>query len=136
MQGYAGSTLYVNLTTGKIKKEPLDLEVAHSFIGGRGMLIKLGYDLIKPGVDPLSPENPIMVGVGPLAGTNIPGSNRVVSVTKLPVTGTVGWGSGGGASFGCMLKHAGYDHIVIEGRAQKPVYLKIFDDDVEICDAL
>jgi len=99
------------------------------------MSIKLGYDLLKPGVDPLSPDNKVIIGAGVLTGTNAPASCRVTSLTKLPVNGAIGWGSGGGMSFGCMLKHAGYDHIVIEGRAKKPVYLKIFDDDVEICDA-
>lgn len=135
MNGYAGCVLHVNLTTGDIRKEPLDLEVARNFIGGMGINVKLAYDLIRPGIDPLSPENPIIVGVGPIVGTNIPGSSRVASITKLPVNGAIGWGNGGGMNFGCMLKHAGYDHIVIEGRAQKPAYLKVFDDDVEICDA-
>jgi len=135
MNGYAGSILRVNLTTGEIKKEPLDLEVARNFIGGMGINVKLAYDLIKPGIDPLSPENPIIIGVGPLVGTNIPGSSRVAAITKLPVNGAIGWGNGGGMNFGCMFKHSGYDNLVIEGRAPKPVYLKIFDDDVEICDA-
>ncbi|MFC1916566.1 aldehyde ferredoxin oxidoreductase family protein [Chloroflexota bacterium] len=135
MKGYAGSILYVNLTTGEIRKELLDLKVARSFIGGLGVNVKLGYDLIKPGIGSLSPANQIIIGAGPFVGTNVPGSCRVCSVTKLPVSGAIGWASGGGMNFGCMLKHAGYDHIVIEGRADKPVYLKIFDDDVEICDA-
>ena len=135
MDGYAGTILYVDLTKGEIKKQPLESEQARSFIGGMGVCVKLAYDLIKPGIDPFSPENPVIIGVGPLVGTNIPGSSRVACVTKLPVNGAVGWGNGGGMNFGCMLKHAGYDHIVIQGRASKPVYLKIFDDDVEICDA-
>ena len=133
--GYAGSILYVDLTTGKTRKEPLDFDMARSYIGGFGINNKLGYDLIKPGIEPLSAENKIIIGVGPFVGTNIPGSSRVCSLTKLPVNGAIGWSGGAGMSFGAMLKHAGYDHIVIEGRASKPVYLKIFDDDVEICDA-
>jgi len=135
MNGYAGTILHVDLTTGKVTKEPLDLDVARSFIGGRGMAIKLGYDLIEPGVDPYSPDNKVIIGAGVLTGTNVPASCRVTSLTRLPINGALGWGSGGGMNFGCMLKHAGYDHIVIEGRAMNPVYLKIFDDDVEICDA-
>jgi len=133
--GYAGSILFVNLTTSKIKKEPLDLEIARNFIGGFGINTKLGYDLIKPGIDPLSADNKIIIGAGPFVGTNIPGSARVCSLTKLPVNGAIGWSGGAGMNFGIMLKNAGYDHIVIEGCADKPVYLKIFDDDVEICDA-
>ena len=66
MNGYAGYILHVNLTTGGIKKEPLDLDIARSFIGGLGVNSKLGYDLIKPGVDPLSPENVAIIGAGPL----------------------------------------------------------------------
>lgn len=133
--GFAGYILHVDLTSGEISKEKLDLSVARKFIGGLGMNIKLGYDLIKPEVDPLSPENVIIVGTGPLVGTIAPGSARVYSTTKLPANGAIGWGGGGGVRFGCMLKNAGYDHIVIRGRADKPVYLKISDDDVEICDA-
>ncbi len=135
MEGFAGNILQVNLTTGEIKKEPLKREVVLQFIGGMGVNVKLAYDLIEPGTDPLSPQNKIIVGVGPLVGTNIPGSSRVACVTKLPVNGAIGWGNGGGMNFGCMLKHAGYDHIVVQGRASQPVFLKIFDDDVEICDA-
>jgi len=133
--GYAGSILYVNLTTGKVRKEPLDMEVARSFIGGFGINAKLGYDLIVPGIDPLSTDNKIIIGAGPFVGTNIPGSARVSSVTKLPVNGAVGWSGGGAMSFGVMLKNSGYDHVVIEGRANSPVYLKILDDEVEMCDA-
>jgi len=133
--GYAGSILHVDLTTGKIRKEPLDSDMARSLIGGFGINAKLGYDLIKPGIDPLSPDNKIIIGAGPFVGTNIPASARVCSLTKLPVNGAIGWSGGAGMNFGIMLKHAGYDHIVIEGRADKPVYLRIFDDDVEICDA-
>lgn len=133
--GYAGSILYVNLSTGEIKKEPLDLDVARGFIGGFGINSKLGYDLIRPGTEPLSAENKIIIGAGPFVGTNIPGAARICSLTKLPVNGAIGWSGGAGMSFGIMLKNAGYDHVIIEGRANKPVYLKIFDDDVEICEA-
>lgn len=133
--GYAGSILHVNLSTGEIKKELLDSDLARTFIGGFGINTKLGYDLIKPGIDPLSADNKIIIGAGPFVGTNIPASARVCSLTKLPVNGAIGWSGGAGMNFGIMLKNSGYDHIVIEGHADRPVYLKIFDDDVEICDA-
>ena len=133
--GYAGSILDVDLTTGRVKREKLNLQVARSFIGGLGVNIKLWYDLVKPGVDPLSPENAVIIGVGPLVGTAAPGSSRVYSLTKLPVNGAVGWGGGGGVNFGCMLKNAGFDHVIIRGRAEKPVYISICDGEAEIVDA-
>ena len=133
--GYMGAVLHVNLTTRHIEKRPLELEMAKQYIGGLGLNFRLGYDLIKPGIDPLSPENPILIGAGPLVGTIVPGSSRVYTLTKLPTSGGWGWGGGGGLEFGCMLKNAGYDHVIIEGQSEHPVYLKIFDDDVEICDA-
>ncbi len=132
--GYVGTILHVNLTTGEIRKEPLDLELARNFIGGVGINHRLAYDLIKPRIDPLSPENPIIIGVGPLVGTFVPGTARVMGTTKFPLTGAIAT-AGGSMRFGCMLKWAGYDHIVITGKAKRPVYLKIIDDDVELCDA-
>ncbi|MCP4666761.1 MAG: hypothetical protein GY849_10380 [Deltaproteobacteria bacterium] len=109
--------------------------MAETFIGGLGLAIKLAYDTIKPGTDALSPDNPIVLGTGALVGTNLPAASRVYAVTKLPTSATIGWCGGGGVSFGYLLKNAGYDHVVIQGRADRPVYLKIFNDQVEICDA-
>ena len=133
--GYAGEILHVDLTEGKIEKEELNPDIAEKFLGGLGTNTKLAYDLMKPGAGPLSPENPLIIGVGPLVGTYAPGASRVFLTTKLPINNAVGWCGGGGMYFGCMLKCAGYDHVVISGRSDKPVYLKIFDDTVEICDA-
>ncbi|MBW2284910.1 MAG: hypothetical protein JRF65_09960 [Deltaproteobacteria bacterium] len=133
--GFAGSVLYVDLTHGKIRKEPLDLELARKFIGGLGLTVKLAYDTIQPGSRALSPENPIVLGTGALVGTGLPAASRVYAVSKLPTSGTIGWCGSGGVTFGYLLKAAGYDHVVIEGRADHPVYLKIVDDDVEIRDA-
>jgi aldehyde:ferredoxin oxidoreductase len=133
--GFGGTVLYVNLTRGKIRKEPLDFRLAEKFVGGLGLTVKLAYDTIKPGTDALSSENPIVLGAGPLVGTSLPSTSRVYAVTKLPTSGTVGWCGGGGVTFGYLLKNAGYDHVVIEGRGDRPVYLKIHDNDVEIRDA-
>ena len=132
--GYAGNILYIDLTENSIRKEPLNLDIAKDYIGGLGLNTKLAYDLIKPGTDPLSPENVIVIGTGPLSGTLAPGNGRIFAASKLP-NNTIGWAGSGGMSFGCMFKASGYDHIVVKGKAAKPVYLKIFDDDVEICDA-
>jgi len=80
--GYAGSILYVNLTNGRIRKEPLDPELVRSLIGGYGVNNKLAYDLMPQGVDPLSPENLIIIGAGPFAGTLVPGAAKVLVVTR------------------------------------------------------
>jgi aldehyde:ferredoxin oxidoreductase len=133
--GFAGSILHVNLSRGSVDKAPLDNVMAEKFLGGLGTTIKLAYDKIKPGTDALSPDNPIVLGAGPLIGTSLPATSRVYSVTKLPQSGAVGWCGGGGMNFGCMLKNSGYDHVIIEGSADRPVFLKIIDDEVEVCDA-
>lgn len=132
--GYAGTILYVDLTSNEIRKEPLDLELARKFIGGFGINAKLAYDLIRPGIDPLLPENPLIFGSGTLVGTMAPGAAKFGCTTKFPSTGAVFTACAGG-SFGAMLKWAGYDHLVITGRAKEPVYLRIFDGEVEVCQA-
>lgn len=139
--GYAGTIAYVDLTTGQVRKENLDLDCAKKFLGGAGLNLRLAYDLIKPGADPLSPDNPILIGAGPLVGTLAPGSGRFSGTTKFALPASqdnrfyVASANGGGRRLGLMLKCAGYDHLVITGRASRPVYLKIIDDDIEICDA-
>jgi len=133
--GFAGTVLVVDLTRGVITKEPLDPGLARDFIGGLGLTVKLAYDNLEPGTDALAPENPIVLGAGPLVGTDLPASSRVYSITKLPTSGTIGWSGAGGVTFGCMLKNAGYDHIVIKGRADRPVTLEIIDDQVTLRDA-
>ena len=132
--GYAGQILYVDLTHGEIRKEALDSDLATDFIGGWGINIRLAYDLIPPEADPLSPENAIIIGAGLFPGTTVPGSTELSITTKLPLSGGIGTGCGGG-HFSLMLKTSGYDHLVITGRAPTPVYLKVFNDDVELCDA-
>ena len=103
------------------------------FAGGAGLNNKLGYELIKPKVAPLSPENVVIFGSGALGGTLAPCSSRIFATTKFPVNGTIGTASGG--SCGDALKLAGYSQVVITGVAEKPVFVKIFDGDVEVCDA-
>ncbi|MBE0414992.1 MAG: hypothetical protein IBX36_00420 [Dehalococcoidia bacterium] len=132
--GYAGSILYVDLTSGQIRKEPLDPEMVRALIGGWGINNRLAYDLIPPDADPLSPENAILIGTGPFSGTIVPGSAELLVTSKFPLNGSFATACGGG-NFALMLKTSGYDHVVISGRAEKPVYLKILDDDVELCDA-
>lgn len=131
---YSGRLLYIDLSSGKVRTEPLDPKLVNDYIGGWGINYRLAYDLIKPGVDALAAEVPIVLGCGLLNGTLAPGSSKSLATTKDPASGTIStWV--GSLSFGGKLKAAGYDHIVITGKSPKPVYLKIMDDDVEVCDA-
>jgi len=132
--GFAGKILYVDLTNGETRTEPLDPQLVKKYIGGRGINHKLAHDLLPADADPLSPENLIILGAGPFSGTVIPGCTELVATTKFPINNAFATASGAG-KFSLMLKTSGYDHVVISGKAEKPVYLKICDDDVELCDA-
>ena len=132
--GYAGKILFINLSSGEIKKRPLDMSEAGLYLGGLGINNKLAYDLIEPGTNALAPGNPIILGAGPLIGTMVPGASRVVGTSKLPLSGAVSAGSGS-MTFGFNMKRAGYDHIVITGKADAPAYIFIDDGDVQILDA-
>ncbi|MEE9610657.1 MAG: aldehyde ferredoxin oxidoreductase N-terminal domain-containing protein, partial [Desulfatiglandales bacterium] len=130
---YAGAILFVDLTEGKISREPTG-SYSPSFLGGRGIDDKLLYDHISPGVDPLGPGNVIAMGTGPLSGTCLPSSGRLDIMSKSPLTGL--WGdSNMGGYFAPELKFAGYDNILITGESEKPVYLFIENDRVELRDA-
>lgn len=131
--GYSTRVCHVNLTNRNIETRELDIEISRKFIGDVGINLKLAYDLMKPGIDPLSPDNLIIIGAGPLAGTRIQ-APRWTAVTKYPLTGAIAFASGG-MGFGIRLKRAGYDHLVVSGRASTPVYLKVSDEKLEICDA-
>lgn len=132
--GWAGTILRIDLTKEKIIKQPLNKELAYNFLGGRGFNAKTLWDEIKPGIDPLGPENVLCIGLGPLNATLMPMSSRMNVSCKSPLTGILGDGNAGGF-FSVELKFAGYDQIVFIGRAKKPVYLWIEDEDVEIRDA-
>ncbi|HUY01576.1 MAG TPA: aldehyde ferredoxin oxidoreductase N-terminal domain-containing protein [Candidatus Deferrimicrobium sp.] len=133
--GYTGNILEVDLTRNKISVQKESLKDLQKFIGGMGMNCRLAIDYIKPGLDPLSPENVIILGAGPLVGTITPGSSRIVGLSKFPASGAIA-NSCGSMSFGFHLKQSGYDHVVISGRAEDPVYLEICDDQVELCNAI
>ncbi len=130
--GFAGNVLQVDLTNGTAAIEPLDPVIARDYIGGLGTAIKIAWDNITPGTEPLSPDNPVVLAAGPLVGTGVPASSRVYAVTRLPESRAVGWCGGGGVTFGCRLKNAGFDHVVIKGRASGPVYLYLSDGRAEI----
>ena len=129
----AGQILRINLTNGKIRCEPVD-PYADRFVGGKSINLKILFDGVRQGTKPFDPENLLLFGVGPLVGTPFPGACRTDVMAKSPVTGAFG-NSGMGGYLGPELKFAGYDHLVIEGRAEKPVYLSIRDGRVEIRDA-
>ena len=129
---YAGTILFIDLSQGRISKEPTS-SYSRDFLGGRGINIRLLYDNMSPGTDPLDPASFIVFGVGPLGGTAV-SSGRTEITAKSPESGILGLSNFGGY-FGGELKFAGYDHIVITGRADKPVYLWIDNERVEIRDA-
>ena len=130
---YAGSTLRINLSNGEMKKEST-LTYAREWLGSTGIAIKILYDELKSWVTPYDPANKLIFGVGALVGTPAPGACKMSASTLGPRTG--GWASGLCDSYvGGELKCAGYDTIVIEGRAHKPVYLWIQDDAIEIREA-
>ena len=133
-KGYAGQILHIDLSSGKRTRMPLEDDLAKSYIGGFGINARLAYDYIPPQVDPLSPQNVMILGAGTLSGTMAPGSARLTLTTKLPEVNAV-FSASGSMSFACMLKYGGYDHLIITGRSQIPVYLYIDHAHIEIRDA-
>lgn len=134
MYGWIGEILRVNLSANKTVTQKLDEDVAKNFLGGRGLGVKVLYDELKPETNPLGPENKIIFATGPVSGTMAPTSGRYCVVAKSPLTGTV-FDSHSGGYWGPELKFAGYDAIIIEGRAEAPVYIWISNKTVEIRDA-
>ena len=132
--GYAKRMLEVNLSEGKIQKIPLDDALLKNYLGGGGLAAYLFLNRFSPESDALSAENPLIIMTGPLVGTLLPGTSRFAVCARSPQTGYWGIGTCGG-NFGPELKFAGYDGIFIEGKSDKPVYLLINDDSVELLDA-
>jgi aldehyde:ferredoxin oxidoreductase len=133
--GWAGQILDIDLSRRKVEKRPLDEKTALSFLGGRGLNGWVLYNEVKPGIDPLGEENLLIFGVGPMTGTLAPGSGRFTVTSKSPLTGIFGDSSCGG-SWGAELKFAGYDQMIIRGKADKPVYLFIDGEEIQIKDAM
>ena len=124
----------INLSTGEIKVEKLDLELAHKFIGGRGLGTKILYDEGVATVEPLSPENKLVYITGPMTGAAAPSTGRYMVVTKSPLTGMIACSNSGGI-WGAKLKHAGWDAIIVEGQAPEWTYISIEDDKIQLLDA-
>lgn len=134
MLSYNGQILRVNLSTGKVTKDRLTEADARKYLGGRGLAIKILFDELKPGIDPLGPENKLVYAAGPFAGTGFPLNSRWIVAAKSPQTGIWGETTCGG-TFAVQLRKAGYAALVVEGGATSPVYISIMDDNVQIKNA-
>ena len=134
LHGYGGHILRVDLTSGRMQRKKTEPDYMLDVIGGRGLNSTRLYDELKRDIDPLAPENLLLIGVGPLTGTLMAASAFMTISGKSPLTGILGDSAAGG-HFGAEIKQAGYDQLVMTGRSQKPCYLFIADGHVEIRDA-
>ncbi len=126
--------LRVDLSAGTCNPEPLDMEWAFDYLGSRGLASKYLVEEVDPKVDPLSPDNKLIMSTGPLTGTMASTGGRYTVVTKGPLTGAIACSNSGGY-FGAEMKFAGWDMIIFEGRSPKPVYLYLENDRAELRDA-
>jgi len=131
---WARNILRVNLTKGTCANEPLNMDWAQKYLGQRGLATKYLVEETDPKVDPLSPDNKMIMATGPLTGTCASTAGRYSVITKGALTGAIACSNSGGY-FGNEMKNAGYDMIIIEGKSKKPVYLFIEDDKAELLDA-
>ena len=126
--GWQKKVLRVDLTKETARTEPLNMEWAQKYIGLRGLGSKYLYEEIDPKVDPLSPKNKLIFATGPLTGTMAPTGGRYGVITKGALTEALACSNSGG-KWGAEFKFAGYDLLIVEGRAKRPVYICIEDDD-------
>ena len=131
---WARKVLRVNLSKGTCESEPLNMEWADKYLGQRGLATKYLVEEIDPKVDPLSPDNKLIMATGPLTGTPTSTAGRYSVITKGALTGAIACSNSGGF-FGNEMKNAGWDMIIFEGKAANPVYLFIEDDNAQILDA-
>ncbi len=134
MKGYFGKLLKIDLTSGKTEEISVSDADQKKYIGGSTLAAKLIYDYVKPDMDPLSPENPIVFATGPFTGSNVPMVSRAAICGISPGTGLWGEATTGG-KFPMRLKGTGYDGILITGKAKQPVYIYVSEGAVEIRDA-
>jgi|SaaInlV_200m_DNA_3_1039701.scaffolds.fasta_scaffold06437_2 aldehyde:ferredoxin oxidoreductase len=134
MKGWTGKLLRVDLTKGTTEVTDYSEDIAKRFIGGRGLAIKLLWDELPKGADPLGPDNMLIFATGPYTAFTIPNSGKMVVAAKSPLTG--GYGDGNlGTRAAVNMRKCGLDAVVITGKAEKPVYLYVEDDKAEIRDA-
>ncbi len=133
MQGY-GLIHWVNLSTGEQRSEPVSDDLAWNFIGGKGLGAKILYDITDERTDPLGPDNPLIFAIGPFTGTAVPYSGKGTFIFRSPQTGIIGESVIGG-TLGAAFRWVGATALVVTGRAEKPVYLVVSENGVEIKDA-
>ena len=131
---WAGKLLRVNLTKGTCKTEKLNMEWANQYLGSRGLASKYLVEETDPKVDPLAPENKLIMATGPLTGTAASTAGRYTVTTKGALTGAIACSNSGGF-FGNEMKNAGLDMIIFEGKSSKPTYLYVENDHAELIDA-
>src|SRR4030067_3230712 len=132
--GFNGKILRVDLTEGRLSTEPIDDMFCRKYLGGSGFIAYFLLKELKPGIHPLGPENKLIFALGPITGTTMIGSSRNSVGAKSPLGGNIAL-SEVGEYWGAELKRAGYDAIIIEGKAEKPVYLWVHDDEASLRDA-
>lgn len=133
MKGWNGRILRLDLSKEEFVTQEFDANFATKYVGGRGFAARILWDEAKPGTDPLSPENPLIMATGPLTGLSLPSSGKIVVAAKSPLTG--GYGDGNLGSWAAVhLRRAGYDALVITGAARKPSYVTILDGDLAVED--
>jgi aldehyde:ferredoxin oxidoreductase len=134
MRSYTGKLLRVNLSKRESKVEDVPEQLMKDFLGGRGLAVKYLYSELEPGIDPLGPDNKLLFMMGPLGATTAMSVSRLAVVTKSPLTGCIAKSVAGG-NFGAFLKFAGFDGIILEGKAEKPSYIHIDGSGAHILDA-
>jgi aldehyde:ferredoxin oxidoreductase len=134
MFGWTGKFLRVNLDKSKAAAEEYEANIAKAFLGGRGFAAQILWDELKPEIDPLSPENKLVFVAGPLTGFALPSSGKLIVAAKSPLTG--GYGDGNiGTRAAVEMRKAGYDAVIVEDKAKKPIVLLIRDASCEFLDA-
>jgi aldehyde:ferredoxin oxidoreductase len=134
MEGWNYKILDIDLSAKTITEQPLDEGIARHFLGGRGLGVRLLWDLVGPDVEPLSPENVLIFSTGPLTASGSQTSNRFNVSAKSPLTGGVLHANSGGW-WGMQLKRTGYDALIVRGKADEPVWIEITTDGATIKDA-
>lgn len=134
LYGWTGKLLRVDLSRREVRSELLNEEWARQYVGGRGIGVKYLYEEMDPKVDPFDPANKLIFASGPLTGTMASCGARYMVVTKGPLTGAITTSNSGGR-WAPELKYAGYDMIIVEGRAERPLYLWVFNERVALRDA-
>ncbi|MEM0377242.1 MAG: aldehyde ferredoxin oxidoreductase N-terminal domain-containing protein, partial [Thermofilum sp.] len=134
MKGWTGRILWIDLSSRKIQIQEYSGDFARRYVGGRGFAARILWDHVPAGTDPLSPQNLLVFAAGPLTGLPGPSTGKLVVATKSPLTH--GYGDGNiGTRAAVGMRRAGFDAVVVKGRAEKPVYLYVEDGKAEVLSA-